>query len=147
MVTMWVYDSGVNSKESSVGKAWNGPFFGLVNSDDDKMILTPVWRAYMKPFGYAVFFTGENQMYSPGWTSVSRKAAVWVKVTFTFTDAKTLSVTFDDEKEAKHVPDKLEFFNKGANGITFGGGQDLKKNNETFYFDDIEIDVKEAPKK
>ena len=146
-VSMWVYDSGNNSKESSVGKGWNGPFFGLINSDDDKLLLRPIWRAYMKPFGWAIFLTAENQMFSPNWSSIRRNAAAWVKVTFNFPDAKTIGVTFDDEKEAKQLPEKVEFFSRGANGITFGGGDDLGENNETFYFDDIEIDVKDAPKK
>lgn len=145
-ISMWVYDSGNNSKESSVGKAWNGPYFGLINSDDDKLLLRPVWRPYMKPFGWAIFLTAENQMFSPNWSSVSRKASTWIKVTFSFPDEKTIGATFDDEKEAKQLPEKVEFFNKGANGVAFAGGDDLGENNETFFFDDIEIDVKDAPK-
>jgi len=54
--------------------------------------------------------------------------------------------TFNDEKESAQFSNKIEFFNKGSNGIVFSGGSNLGVKNETFYFDDIEIDVKDAAK-
>ncbi len=143
--TMWVYDS-FTAKGSKPGKVWNGPYFGLINSDDDKAVEKISWRAYANVNNYTVVFTGENQ-WSNVWDSgISRKKG-WNKFVFTFTDDKTLGVTVNDEKEDVTFPGKLEFFNKGANGLVFGGGEVLKPANETFYFDDIEIDFKDAPKK
>ncbi len=148
-VTMWVYESLVN-KGSKPGKGWNGPYFGLVNSDDDKAVERIVWRSYGNVNNYAVIFTGENQWFSTWSSGFSRKKG-WNKFVFAFTDEKTLGVTYNDEKEDTTFPTKVEFFNKGANGIVFGGGEALTAGNETMYFDDLEIDVKDtakaAPKK
>ena len=144
-VSFWLYDSCVNVSQTSMKTVWNGPHFGLVNSDDDKALIRIMWRAKnAPPSGFCTTFTAENQMFTFGWASIMRKTAGWSKWTFSFTDAKTLGATVGDEKEVKSFSDKLEFFNKGANGIVFNGGQDIKAKNETFYYDDIEIDVNDA---
>ena len=145
-VSLWLYDSCVNTSQSSMTKNWNGPFFGLINSDDDKALIRVIWRAKnAPPSGFVTTFTAENQMFSFGWASTSRKTAGWSKWTFSFTDDKTLGATYNDEKEVKSFADKLEFFKAGANGIVMNGGGDLGEKNETFYYDDIKIDVKAAP--
>ncbi len=141
-VTMWIYDSFVNKKGKS-----DGPYFGLINSDDDKAVELISFAPYLAMNQYSVVFTGENQWFNKWNSGISRAKAAWMKFVFTFTDEKTLGVTSNDEKEDSTFPGKLEFFNKGANGIVFGGGTDLKPKNETFYYDDIEIDVKDAVKK
>ena len=146
-VSMWIYDSCVNVSQSSFTAVWNGPHFGLINSDDDKALIRIMWRAQnAPPSGYCTTFTADNQMFSWGWGSVGRKTAGWNKWTFNFPDDKTIGCTFNDEKEVNAFADKLEFFPSGANGIYLNGGQDIGEKNETFYYDDIEIDVKAAPK-
>ena len=141
-VSFWMYDSCVNVSQTSMKTVWNGPHFGLINSDDDKALLRIMWRAKnAPPSGFCTTFTAENQMFTFGWASITRKTAGWGKWSFTFTDAKTLSAAFNDDKEVKSFSDKIEFFNKGANGIVFNGGQDIKAKNETFYYDDIEIEL------
>ena len=146
-VTIWVYDSYVNNKKNKPGKEWNGPYFGLINSDDDKAVEILAWKTWLSVLNYNQVFTAENQWFSIGWSGLKRpEAAAWSKFTFTFPNDKTLGLTFNDEKEVNGWPEKIEFFNKGANGIVFGGGQDIKDKNETFYYDDIEIDVKDAAK-
>ncbi len=143
-VTMWVYDS-LAVQTNKKDKNWNGPYFGLVNSDDDKAVELVAFRSQSSSGAknYRVVFTGENQWFNVWSSGIARKKG-WNKFVFTFTDAKTLGVTYNDEKEDTTFPTKLEFFNKGANGITFSGGSVLKPDNETFYYDDIEIDLKEA---
>jgi len=145
-VTIWVYDSCVNNKESTPGKNWNGPYFGLVNEDDDKFVFTPVWRPYMKPTGYGMIWTAESQWYSPWWSRVMRSQAGWNKFTFDCSDDKTLRVIVNDEQEssglAEKVGENLKYFNKGFVGVCFGGRDDLGDKNEKFYFDDIEINQK-----
>ena len=143
-VSMWIYDSFV-AKGSKPGKVWNGPYFGLVNSDDDKAVELIAWRAYTSVSAYNVVFTGENQWFNLGYSGVNRKAG-WTKAAFTFTDDKTIGVTFNDDKEDIVFSKKVEFFNKGANGIVFAGGEALKPKDETFFVDDIEIDLVDAPK-
>lgn len=145
-INIWVYDSCVNIKATTPGKNWNGPHFGLINSDDDKLAFLPLWRSYVKPHAFGVVFTAENQWFNQWSTGARRKAAGWMKVTFSFPDEKTLAVTFNDEKEAGSVAERLQYFNKGANGIIFNGGQDIGEKNETFFFDDLEIDVKASTK-
>ena len=140
-VTMWVYDSSVNRK----GKG-DGPYFGLINSDDDKAVEAISFSPVLAMNQYAVIFTAENQWYNKWNSGIARAKATWMKFVFTFTDDKTLGVTANDVKEDTTFPTKLEFFNKGANGIVFGGGPSLGAKNETFYYDDIEIDVKDAVK-
>ena len=144
-VTMWVYDSFVN-KGSKPGKAWNGPYFGLVNSDDDKAVERIAWRSYGNVNNYAVVFTGENQWFDMWGSGFARKKG-WNKFIFNFTDEKTLGVTYNDEKEDITFPTKIEFFNKGVNGIVLNGGDALKSSDETVFLDDVEIDVKDAAKK
>lgn len=145
-VSMWVYDSCVNTKDQP-GKNWNGPYFGLINSDDDKAVEFVCWRPYLSAGAYSDVFTSENQWSNVWYSQIARKAAGWNKFTFTFTDEATLGVTFNDEKEDNVFPKKLEFFKRGANGLILGGGQDLGDRNESFYYDDIEIDMKDAPRK
>ncbi len=142
--TVWVYDSFV-AKGSKPGKVWNGPYFGLVNSDDDKAVERIAWRSFANVNNYTVVFTGENQ-WSNVWSSGINRKKGWNKFVFTFTDDKTLGVTANDEKEDVTFPGKIEFFNKGANGIVFAGGDELKPVNETIFIDDLEIDFKEAVK-
>lgn len=141
-VTMWVFDSFAVKK----GKA-GGPYFGLINSDDDKAVEIVHFAPYLNINYYSNVFTAENQWYSQGYSGIARPKAAWGKFTFTFTDDKTLGVTYNDDKEDSIFPTKLEFFNKGANGIILGGGPSLGAKNETFYYDDIEIDVKDAAPK
>jgi len=143
-VTMWVYDSFV-ARGGKPGKNWNGPYFGLINSDDDKAVELIAWRAYSSVNSYNDVFTGENQWFNIWHSGIDRKKG-WSKFVFSFTDDKTLGVTANDAKEDVVFPTKLEFFNKGANGIVFGGGEVLKPVNETVFIDDMEIDVKEAVK-
>ncbi len=145
-VTLWVYDSCVNNKASTPNKAWKGPYFGLINSDDDKVVLFPVWSKNIKPNDYAVCFTAENQWFDKWHSAIKRPEAGWRKFTFTFLDDKSLSIVADDDKEAGEVDVKKEFFKKGANGVCFGGGDDLGAKNEKFYYDDLEIDLKDAAK-
>lgn len=142
-VSMWIYDS-FNNKEAT---NWNGPYFGLINSDDDKAVEFIAFRAYTSLFHYNCIFTAENQWFSVCYSGIKRVAAAWAKFTFTFTDDKTLGANCNDESEDKVFPTRVEFFSKGANGVCFGGGTDIGEKNETFYIDDLEIDVKDAPKK
>ncbi len=145
-VTIWVYESLVN-KGKKPGKNWAGPYFGLINSDDDKAVELVAWREKSKSgsLNYRCVFTGENQWYNVWSSGIARKAG-WNKFTFNFPDEKTLGVNFNDASEDTTFPTKKEFFNKGANGIVFGGGDNLKAENETFFYDDVEIDLKEAVK-
>jgi len=141
-ISMWVYDSFAVKK----GKAGGGPYFGLINGDDDKAVEMIHFAPYLSINHYSNVFTAENQWYSQGYSGIVRPKAAWGKFTFTFTDSKTLGVTYNDEKEDSIFPTKLEFFNKGANGLIFAGGPNLGAKNETFYYDDIEIDLKDAAK-
>ena len=145
-VTIWVYDSSVN-KGNSPGKNWNGPYFGLVNSDDDKMVILPIWRPYLKPDGWCFIFTAESQWFSPWNAGVKRKAEGWVKFTFSFPNDKALGVTVDNQSEMKSIGKKVEFFKLGANGVCLSGGTDLEDRSENFFFDDLEIDVRNTGKK
>ncbi len=140
-VTMWVYDSFAVKK----GKG-DGPYFGLINSDDDKAVEIVSYKPYLNINDYSEIFTAESQWFSPWHSAIKRAKAAWSKFTFTFTDANTLGATFNDEKESAAFSTKLEYFNKGANGVVFAGGANHGAKNETFYFDDIEIDVKDAVK-
>ena len=142
-VTMWVYDSFAVKKAPSGS---NGPYFGLINSDDDKAVEVICYRPYLTINDYSEMFTAEAQWFSPWHSAISRPKAAWGKWLFTFTDDKTLGATFNDEKESAAFSTKLEFFKKGANGIVLSGGPSLGAKNETFYFDDIEIDVKDTAK-
>lgn len=141
-VSMWVYDS-YNNKS---GKG-TGPHFGLINSDDDKALIVVSYAPQVTVAHYSDIFTAENQMFNVWYSGVKRVAAAWAKFTFTFTDDKTLSCMVNDETEDKTFGSKLEFFSAGANGVVMVGGGDFGETNETFYYDDIEIDVKDAPKK
>ena len=145
-VIMWVYDS-FSTKGSKLAKNWSGPYFGLINSDDDKAVELVAFRTQSTSGvkNYRVVFTGENQWYNTWSSGIARKAG-WNKFTFTFTDDKTIEAAWNDEKKDVTFPLKLQFFNKGASGIIFGGGENLKADNETFYYDDIEIEVKDAVK-
>ncbi len=140
-VTMWVYDSFAVKKGTG-----SGPYFGLINSDDDKAVEIISYKPYLNLNDYSEVFTAENQWFSPWHSAIKRPKAAWGKFTFTFTDDKTLGATFNDDKESAQFSNKLEFFNKGANGIILSGGASQGAKNETFYFDDIEIDVKDAAK-
>jgi len=142
-VTMWVYDSFAVKKAKG---AAGGPYFGLINGDDDKAVEIIHFAPYLNINYYSNVFTAENQWYSQGYSGIARPKAAWGKFTFTFTDAKTLSVSYNDDKEDSAFPTKLEFFNKGANGVVFAGGPSLGATNETFYYDDIEVDLVDAPK-
>ncbi len=140
-VTMWVYDSFVNKK----GKG-SGPYFGLMNSEEEKAVIILSFAPQVSPTVYSDIFTAETNWSSPWSSGIQRARKAWAKFTFTFTDDKTLGVTCNEDKEDTTFPTKLEFFNKGANSIILGGGPNLGAKNETFYFDDIEIDVKDAAK-
>ena len=141
-VTMWVYESLINIKVKNM----KGPHFGLINSDDDKAVLIGAVKLSSQTEYYRDIFTAENQWYSVWTSGFPRAPAGWKKFTFTFTDDKTLGVTLNDDAADKIFPGKVAFFNKGANGVIFGGGTDMKKNNETFYFDDVEVDVSDTAK-
>ncbi len=143
---IWVYDSCINNKTSTPNKAWKGPYFGLINSDDDKVVLFPCWSKNIKPLDYALCFTAENQWYDKWHSAIKRPEAGWRKFTFSFPDDKNLSIVADEDKASLEVDMKKEFFKKGANGVCFGGGEDLGAKNEKFYFDDLEIDLKDAAK-
>ena len=141
-VTMWVYDSFVNKS----GKGMS-PQFGIINSDDDKALLVLSFAPQVSPTVYSDIFTAENQMFNIWYSGIHRPKAAWAKFSFSFPDDKSLGLNCNDEKEDSVFSTKLEFFSQGANGITIAGGNDFGEKNETFYFDDIEIDVKDAPKK
>lgn len=144
-VTMWVYDSCVNNKTTTPGKNWTGPYFGVMNSDEQKFVFTPVWRETLKPDTYSMLWTAENKWFNIWPTGVARTTAGWHKFAFLQPDSNTLKVKIDDVESTgvntKVLAGNLSFFNKGFVGLCLGGRDDLGLSNETFYYDDIVFDL------
>lgn len=144
-VTMWVYDSCVNNKTTSLGKNWSGPYFGVFNADGEKFVFTPVWRETAKPDIYSMLWTAEKQWFSLIPSQIKRENAGWYKFSFHQQNKNQFKIKVNDVESSK-VKTKvdsgsLERFNKGFVGVCLGGGDDLGEKNETIYFDDIEFDL------
>ena len=138
--SIWVFDTCVNNKENKPGKKWDGPYFGLVNADEDKVVMWVSWRDWLKSV-WGICFTGESQFNKNWYPKGSKRISGWQNFIFEFPDAKTLTVT-QDEKETTGFEEKVEYFKRGASGLVFNGGKTSGKEDETFYYDDIEITLK-----
>ena len=139
-VSFWAYDS----KVGGVTGDWpskNGPNFGLRNIDGRYFVLgfqcsyNHVWGNY---FWCSTVTDGWRSWW---WPSEDFKEEDikkgWHKFVFNLPESGMLTVSLDDH-EADIPMDKAKF-KKGFSGLHFEGG---KSGQETFYFDDIEVEFK-----
>lgn len=139
-VSFWVYDS----KVGGVTGDWpskNGPNFGVRNIDGKYFVLgfqcsyNHVWGTY---FWCSTATDGWRSWWWPsedfGDTEVKKG---WHKFTFNLPNSEALSVKIDDY-EADIPMNKVKYY-KGFSGLHFEGG---RNGQETFYFDDIEVEFK-----
>ena len=138
-VTFWVYDSRVGGKFI---KHSNGPSFGIADSDSNYFVLGMIERIG-DPFRWGTYYYCSSVVSIFGWwyPDLGTKANIakgWHKFLFNIADSKTLEVIRDDEKQGNIDLEKVQF-SSGFAGVYFSGGADGE---ETFYYDDIEIEMK-----
>ncbi len=141
-VSFWVYDSRVGLKKGSTYQF--GPYFGVVNTDGEKFSLAfeqsksgrHIWGAY-----YYLCSTKEYL-----WTDLAKTSGKiekgWHKIKIEMPELNTIIFTLDENKP-EEIDKEKSLFTKGFSGIIFGAEKDGA---ETFYYDDIEINFKEAVK-
>lgn len=117
-VTIWIYDKGTTSGPERK----HGPRWGLLNSFDDKFVVTMTWAPFLDGNRfYGHIATSENAWFNRWGTGLNRSQG-WHKFTFIHSDERTLRVVMDDQFEASLTPiDKLRF-EWGFNGVYLYGG-------------------------
>ena len=153
-VSMWVYNSAVGRKARN---NCDGPTWGIINSDGDYFKIGTVSRVPQSPisWGNLYFSSSLDNIYS--WWYLGGETGVfstkgWHKVVFSKPDAESIEVTVD-EAPASALSMEMCKYETGFIGLIFSGGAGAGKegdkkaeawtgNNEIFFYDDIEINMK-----
>ena len=138
--SFWVYDSKVGGK--SLGKNANGPKFGLINFNEQKFFLGIIKRqdrAVWGTYNWCSTIAGDSDWWQVGPEFHKNKVTKgWHKFTFNVSDKETIEVSIDETAPAKISAEKSEF-DRGFSGVCF---ENKKDGEETFFYDDIEIEFK-----